>query len=363
MFTFKNIDSYHSQLITGETDCFSVVQNYLGVINEKSALNAFVEVYEKEALDLALKLDRNRKEGKPLKKLHGVVIAIKDVLCYKGKKITASSKILQNVESLYTATSLQFLIDEEAIIIGSCNCDEFAMGSSSENSFYGNVLNPIDTSRVPGGSSGGSAVAVKAGMCMASLGSDTGGSVRQPADFCGVIGCKPGYGSISRYGLIAYASSFDQIGIFTTNISDAELLLAVLAQNDSMDSTMHTLPFSENASLAPYSFCYFKQMLDHPALDKEISESIYKKIEELTSQGHKITPLDFNLLEYIVPAYYVLTTAEASSNLSRYDGIRFGIQSATGYSNLTEFYSGNRSEGFGVEVKRRIMLGTFGPVP
>lgn len=359
MFIFKDIQTYHVQLKNKETDCVSVVKHYLDIINANTDLNAFVEVYENDVIDLALKLDNDRKAGKPIKKLHGVVIAIKDVLCFKNKKITAASKILQNVESLYTASALQFLIDEDAIIIGSCNCDEFAMGSSSENSYYGKVLNPVDKTRVPGGSSGGSAVAVKAGMCMASLGSDTGGSVRQPADFCGVIGCKPGYGTISRNGLIAYASSFDQIGVFANSITDTELLLSVLALNDEMDSTMHQVPLAGNAKSAPYSFCYFKQMLDHPALDEEISKSIYKEIDKLKSKGHTVTALDFSLIDYIVPAYYVLTTAEASSNLSRYDGIRYGPQSSADYSNLAAFYSNNRSEGFGTEVKRRIMLGTF----
>ena len=216
----------------------AAVNYYLEKIKANERLNAFTEVYATDALEKAAELDKKRKSGEPVGKLHGVVAAIKDVICYKGHKVTAASKILEGFESVFNATAVQKLLDEEAIIIGSCNCDEFAMGSSNENSAYGNVLNALDETKVPGGSSGGSAVAVQAGMCMISLGSDTGGSVRQPADFCGIVGLKPTYGRISRYGLIAYASSFDQVGIFATNVEDAARTLEVIAGADDFDSTV-----------------------------------------------------------------------------------------------------------------------------
>ena len=245
MFSFTSINDYHNNLTANNYSCKDAVTHYLNNIKKNERLNAFVEVYEKEALKKAAELDELRLSGTAIKKLHGVIIAIKDVICYKDHKITAASKILQNFHSLYTATALQFLIDEDAIIIGNCNCDEFAMGSTNENSAYGKVLNALDETKVPGGSSGGSAVAVQADMCMVSLGSDTGGSVRQPADFCGIIGFKPGYGTISRYGLIAYASSFDQIGIFGKTIQDVKLLLQIMSAHDKMDSTMKIGPLKK----------------------------------------------------------------------------------------------------------------------
>lgn len=364
MFVFKTIQHYHTDLSQNSTTCTEAVTHYISVIKEKIRLNAFVEVYETEALQKAAELDEKRKSGAPLKKLHGVVIAIKDVICYKGHTVTAASKILEGFTSIYNATAVQRLLDEDAIIIGSCNCDEFAMGSTNENSAYGNVLNAADETKVPGGSSGGSAVAVQAGLCMASLGSDTGGSVRQPADFCGIVGLKPTYGAISRYGLIAYASSFDQIGIFSNSISDAALLLDVMAGPDEYDSTVITEKQNTLASLPvqekkTYKIAYFKEALHHPSLDPEIKNSILELIEKLKISGHTVTAVDFDLLDYVVPAYYVLTTAEASSNLSRFDGIRFGHSTKAATKDLTDFYKQTRSEGFGKEVQRRIMLGTF----
>lgn len=222
--------------------CSQAVEHYLSRIEAHRHLNAFVEVYADEARTRAAALDAKKQSGQNPGKLFGVVIGIKDVICYKGHKVTAASAILKDFVSLYSATAVERLLAEDAIIIGSLNCDEFAMGSSNEHSVYGNVLNAADESRVPGGSSGGSAVAVQAGLCMASLGSDTGGSVRQPADYCGVIGLKPTYGRISRYGLIAYASSFDQIGVFTTDLDDAALLLQIMAGQDDFDSTVSTTP-------------------------------------------------------------------------------------------------------------------------
>lgn len=275
--------------------------------------------------------------------------------------------MLAGYASLYNATVVERLLAEGAIIIGRQNCDEFAMGSSNEHSAYGPVLNAADTSRVPGGSSGGSAVAVQAGLCMVSLGSDTGGSVRQPADFCGVVGLKPSYGRISRYGLIAYASTFDQIGIFSRNVTDAAVVLEVIAGPDQMDSTVSQAPveaYSQalaktSATPKKYKLAYFRQALDHPALDPEIKAAFMGLVERLRDGGHTVDAIDFDLLDYVVPTYYVLTTAEASTNLSRYDGVKFGHQTAEKTSDLTEFYKKNRSEGFGREVKKRIMLGTF----
>ncbi len=364
MFSFIDIDQYHQQLVNNSISCVDTVTQYLGRIKEHKELNAFTEVFADEALERAKQLDEKRKQGGEFKKLHGVVIAIKDVICYKDHTVTAASKILDGFKAVYTATALQRLIDEDAIIIGNCNCDEFAMGSSNENSVYGNVLNALDKTKVPGGSSGGSAVAVQAGLCMVSLGSDTGGSVRQPADFCGIVGLKPSYGRISRYGLIAYASSFDQVGIFANNIDDAALMLQVMSGPDEYDSTMletqkDWLQNREQDSQKKFRVAYFKEALGHPSLDQEIKENILELFESLRSQGHTITEIDFELLDYVVPAYYVLTTAEASSNLSRYDGIRYGYQAGGNINDLTEFYKQTRSAGFGKEVQRRIMLGTF----
>ncbi len=365
MFNFRNIKKYHEQLMQAETDCTTVVKFYLSNINAQKNLNAFVEVYGSEALERAAMLDKNRKDGLPLKKLHGVVIALKDVICYKGHKVTAGSAILKDFTSLYNSTAVQYLLNEDAIIIGNCNCDEFAMGSTNENSVYGNVLNALDNTKVPGGSSGGSAVAVQADMCMLSLGTDTGGSVRQPADFCGIIGLKPGYGRISRFGLIAYASSFDQVGIFGKSLEDVALLLDIMSKPDELDSTMDStyplIPFTSFAGQPEkkYKIAYFRQVMNHPSLDTEIAAAITNEIKTLKEKGFLVEEIEFDLLDFIVPAYYILTTAEASSNLSRYDGVRYGYRTPTAVKDLTEFYLYNRSEGFGKEVKRRIMLGSF----
>lgn len=363
MFEYSSIERYHAQLKEGKTTCVEAVQYYLQKINSTLRLNAFIEVFTDEALQRAALLDKARAAGKPIGRLQGVVIGLKDVICYKDHQLSAASSILGNFTSIYSATAVERLLAEEAIIIGRLNCDEFAMGSTNENSTYGPVLNALDETRVPGGSSGGSAVAVQAGLVMASLGSDTGGSVRQPADFCGIIGLKPGYGMISRYGLIAYASSFDQIGIFTNNIPDIALLLEIMAGADDFDSTVSQKEVPLFSSLLStgkkFRFTYFRQALDHPSLDPEIARAIKNKIAWLQSAGHAITAIDFDLLDHIVPAYYVLTTAEASSNLARYDGVKYGYRSKEEGLDLTEFYKQTRSKGFGKEVKRRIMLGTF----
>ncbi|MEO6330142.1 MAG: Asp-tRNA(Asn)/Glu-tRNA(Gln) amidotransferase subunit GatA [Ginsengibacter sp.] len=363
MFQFKNIEQYQHQLTTNEVDCVAVVTHYLKQIDTTKNLNAFIEVFSEESLQRANQLDNKRKNGEALGNLHGVVVAIKDVICYEGHKVTAASNILKGFTSLYSSTAVKRLLDADAIIIGNCNCDEFAMGSTNENSSYGKVSNALDQTKVPGGSSGGSAVAVQAGLCMVSLGSDTGGSVRQPADFCGIIGLKPGYGRISRHGLIAYASSFDQIGIFGNSIDDIAMIIETISGEDEYDSTVS---FKKKDKFSNYrkeykkpSIAYFKNALEHHSLDAEIKNGIYSLINKLKSDGYTIEPLDFILLDYIVPTYYVLTTAEASSNLSRYDGIRYGNTTDVWEPDLTKFYTNNRSIGFGKEVKRRIMLGTF----
>lgn len=364
MFVYSSISHYHSQLAQGQTTCAEAVEHYLRRIADTRHLNAYVAVYEAEALARAKELDMRRHEGKPAGRLHGVVIGLKDVISHEGHQLTAASGILRGFEAIYSATAVKRLLEEEAIIIGSLNCDEFAMGSTNEHTVYGPVLNADDETRVPGGSSGGSAVAVQAGLCMVSLGSDTGGSVRQPADFCGIVGFKPGYGRISRYGLIAYASSFDQIGIFATNIPDTALLLEVMAGPDPADSTasrQQAEAYSTGLEASPEKFriAYFPQALDHPSLDPDIRDAIYKRLDILKSEGHQVQPVDFGLMDYIVPSYYVLTTAEASSNLSRYDGVRYGHRTGGPVTDLIDFYKKTRSEGFGKEVKRRIMLGTF----
>ncbi len=363
LFEFASIEQYHAQLQEGNVTCLQIAEHYLNRIEETKHLNAFIEVYRDEVLQQAKSLDEKRKSGKPIGKLHGVIIGLKDVICYKDHTVSAASKILKNFTSIYSATAVERLLAEDAIIIGNLNCDEFAMGSTNENSAYGKVLNALDETKVPGGSSGGSAVAVQAGCCMVSLGSDTGGSVRQPADFCGIIGLKPTYGRISRYGLIAYASSFDQIGIFGKCIPDVALLLEVMSGADEFDSTVshQEVPaYSKQLqSDKKYRIAYFEEALTHPGLDPEIGSTIKNKIEELKQDGHTIEPVSFNLLNYVVPAYYVLTTAEASSNLSRFDGIKYGYRSDAPGIELTEFYKQSRSAGFGKEVKRRIMLGTF----
>ena len=362
MFYFNSIKNYHDFLATTPNGCSIAVEYYLEKINSKKHLNAFIEIYPDESIERAKWLDNKRKNGEVLGKLHGVVIAIKDVICYKNHKVSASSGILKNFISLYNSTVVENLLKEDAIIIGNCNCDEFAMGSTNENSIYGRVLNYLDENKVPGGSSGGSAVAVQAGLCMASLGSDTGGSVRQPADFCGITGMKPTYGCISRNGLIAYASSFDQIGIFSNNVEDAALILATINGGDKFDSTVKqekVTEYSISKKERKYKIALLKNALEHESLDPEIKKGIYDLSARLTQTGHTTVEIDFGLIDFIVPAYYVLTTAEASSNLSRYDGVRYGYRYESNGDNLVEFYKKTRSKGFGKEVKRRIMLGTF----
>jgi aspartyl-tRNA(Asn)/glutamyl-tRNA(Gln) amidotransferase subunit A len=361
-FHFTSISAYRQQLINGEITCGEAVEHYLQRIKATPELNAFIQVFEHEARSAASKLDEERKTGGPVGSLHGVVIALKDVLSYKGQPVTAASRMLDGYKAIYNATCVQKLIDAGAIIIGMTNCDEFAMGSTNENSVYGPVLNAKDYSRVPGGSSGGSAVAVQAGLCMSSLGTDTGGSVRQPADFCGIVGMKPTYGRISRYGVIAYASSFDQVGVFANTVEDAALVYETIAGPDPLDATSSLRKvekFSPGLAGKKFRFAWLAPTMELPGLDGEIKTAIGQLFTELSEKGHTVESVPFDLLDFIVPAYYVLTTAEASSNLSRYDGVRYGHYSLDENLDLTEYYKLNRSEGFGKEVKRRIMLGSF----
>ena len=364
MDKFTSIQDYHRFLASHADGCVKAVQYYLSCIEENNHLNAFLEVFATEALERARSLDEDRKSGVVMGKLHGVVISLKDVISYKGHRLSAASKILAGFTSIYNATVVEKLLGEDAILIGRNNCDEFAMGSTNENSAYGPVLNARDTSRVPGGSSGGSAVAVQAGLVMASLGSDTGGSVRQPADFCGILGLKPTYGRVSRYGLIAYASSFDQIGIFGLTVPDIARVLEVIAGPDEFDSTVAEQPvpvleLGKEGLHKKYRIAYFKEAMTHPGLDPEIGATILGRLEEWRAAGHTVEALDFELFDYIAPAYYVLTTAEASSNLARFDGVRYGYRTGEEDLDLTTFYKRTRSKGFGREVKRRILLGTF----
>jgi aspartyl-tRNA(Asn)/glutamyl-tRNA(Gln) amidotransferase subunit A len=359
---YTSLSEIKGELQSGNTTVEGLVNNYLKTIEENAHLNAFNEVFGQEALQRAQDIDSRLKQG-TAGKLAGMVIAIKDNICYKNHKVSASSKILSGFTSIYSATIVERLLAEDAIIIGRCNCDEFAMGGSNETSYYGPVKNHADPTKVPGGSSGGSAVVVQAGMCHAAIGTDTGGSVRQPAAFCGVVGLKPTYGRVSRHGLIAYASSFDQAGPITNSVEDAALLLEVMAGADEYDSTSATNPvpaYSANltASTGKKKIAYLQESISSPGVDTEIKQTLITAIDKLRAQGHTVTPIAFEYLDYLVPAYYILVTAEASSNLSRFDGVHYGYRSPAA-TDLVSTYKKSRSEGFGKEVKRRIMLGTF----
>lgn len=361
MESYKNLDQIQEDILHGKTSVSALVEMYLKNIEAQQKLNAFLEVFADEAIQKAKMLDQKIQEKSSLGKLFGLIIGLKDNICYEGHKISAASKILENFESLYSATAVQRLIDEDAIIIGRLNCDEFAMGSSNENSAYGNVLNPLDNTKVPGGSSGGSASAVAANLCHATLGSDTGGSIRQPASFTGTVGFKPTYGAVSRHGLIAYASSFDQIGPFTRSVEDAARIYDVISGKDEFDGTLDQEKRESTFPIQPSSqkkIGYIEECLEMEGMDPEIKSSIYSYIEKLKKQGHTVEPVSFPYLKHVVPTYYVLTTAEASSNLARYDGVHFGYLSENA-TDIESTYIKSRSEGFGEEVKRRIMTGTF----
>lgn len=339
-----------------------LVKRYLNNIEANQSLNVFLEVYTEEALAQARSLDQ-KFSTREVGKLAGLVVGIKDVICHKDHSVTCASKILIGFTSQFSATAVQRLLDEDAIIIGRQNCDEFGMGSSSENSSVGPVKNGLDTERVPGGSFGGSAVAVQMDLCQVSLGSDTGGSVRQPAAFCGVVGLKPTYSKISRYGLVAYASSFDAIGVLSKSLEDAATVLEIIAGQDDFDSTVSRQPVGNYAEVLSQQASRKKVgilsgVLNAPGLNEEIKSQTECVITGLKEQGHIVQEVSFDYLDYLLPAYYILMTAEASSNLSRYDGVRYG-HSSTDANTLEAMYKKSRTEGFGNEVLWRMLLGTF----
>ena len=362
-FVFASYSELRKSLESGNTSVKAVVESYLARIKNHHSMNAFIEVFEESALKQAERLDQKFAEGKPLGKLFGLPMGIKDNIAIKNKKLTCASKILSEFNSIYDATVVERLEAEDVVILGKLNMDEFAMGSSNENSFFGPVKNPVDQTKVPGGSSGGSAAAVSGDCAMVALGSDTGGSVRQPASFCNVIGLKPTYGRVSRYGLVAFASSFDQIGVLAKNSEDAARVLEVIAGEDPKDST------SGNANVQNYANAISEFTMNGlkigvpkefftDALDEGIKSIINEKLEVLKTQGAELVEISLPYSKYALATYYILANAEASSNLSRYDGARYGYRSQA-HPDLEEMYVNSRSEGFGDEVKRRIMLGTY----
>ncbi len=361
MLFFKTIAQLQAHLLAKETTCLAIVKQHLALIHEQNSnLNVFLEVYEAEAIALAQNQDSKIAKGEAILPLTGVVIGIKDLLCYQNHESNGGSKILKGFKSLFSATAVQRLVDAGAIIIGRQNCDEFGMGSNNLNSAFGPVKNAANLEHVAGGSSGGSAVAVQAGMCQVSIGTDTGGSVRQPAGYCGVVGLKPTYSRVSRWGLKAYASSFDTIGPITNSVEDAALVLKIMAGYDENDATSSskTVPESYIANTKISKIAVYKEVILGEGINKEVYEATMAKIESLKELGHTVEVVDFPLMKHFLPTYYILTTAEASSNLSRYDGVRYGYRSANATDILSN-YKLSRAEGFGAEVKKRIMLGTF----
>ena len=348
-------------ITNGEKTAEQITRESLAVIAQKNPeINAFVEVFEQDALAQAKAVDEKRARGEKLGALAGVPVAIKDNILYKGHKATCCSKILANYVAPYTSTVVEKLLAADAVIIGRTNMDEFAMGSSNQTSVYGPVKNPVDTERVPGGSSGGSAAAVAAGMVPLALGTDTGGSVRQPASFCGVVGVKPGYGRISRYGIVAFASSADQVGVLAANVADAALCLEVISGKDVHDSTSLEAPVPAYTKAFTPDLKGLKVGLPKGFLDglyEDIKERLLAAAEELKKLGAEVIDVDVPYAKYSAPVYYIVTSAEASSNLGRFDGIRYGY-SAQNAPDLNAYYEDSRAL-FGVEVKKRIIIGTY----
>lgn len=354
-------DRTRQELERGETSCERVAEEFLRTIHRNERLNAFLSVFGERTLERARSIDRRRAEGRA-GQLAGMVVAIKDVLCMRGEPVTCASRMLDTFTAPYDATVIERLQDADAILIGKTNLDEFAMGSSTEHSAFGPVRNPVDEDRVPGGSSGGSCVAVAAGMAHTALGTDTGGSIRQPASFCGVVGLKPTYGRVSRYGMVALASSFDQIGPFAHTVADAARVLQVIAGHDERDSTSARVPVPDYGSALTGDVRGLRIGLPREAftegLHDDVRQSIEGVIERLRRAGAEIRTVSLPHAQYHISTYYILMTAEASSNLARYDGVRYGHRSSEART-LGDVYTRSRSEGFGDEVKRRIMLGTY----
>ncbi len=357
---YKNYSEKYELIKSGSLSLKENVRHFLNKIEEQKHLNAFNFVF-KDCIDQADAIEEKIKNGTS-GKLAGMIIAIKDVLAMKDKPLTCSSNILKNFVSLYNATAVEKLTSEDAIIIGKTNCDEFAMGSSNENSAFGPARNPHDNERVPGGSSGGSAVAVAAGLCDTALGTDTGGSIRQPAAFCGIYGLKTTYGRVSRHGLTAYASSFDTIGSFGNSVEDVSIVLNVIAGHDEKDSTSASVEIDDYSNLEIPDIKKFKIGLPKEyfgeGLTAEIRDSINSVVKKLGAKGFTIEEISLPMTEYAISTYYILTMAEASSNLARFDGARYGFRSKN-KGDLIDMYINSRSEGFGHEVKNRIMLGTY----
>ncbi len=357
--SYSGILKKQEKIRNGEISLEKNVRSFFEKINRSSQLNAFNSL-NNSAAEQAELIEEKIKSGKA-NKLAGMVISVKDILAVKGLPMTCSSEYLKNFTAVYTAEAIKRLQEEDAIIIGKTNCDEFAMGSSNENSAFGPVLNPYDNQRTPGGSSGGAAVSVAAGLCDAAIGTDTGGSIRQPAAFTGVFGLKPTYGRVSRYGLTAFASSFDTIGPITSNVTDAALLLEVISGSDTKDSTSVNVKkenFIEKFNEENRFTIGIPEDLIKEGVQKEIIVSLNNLIDFCRKEGHAVKKIGLPHNKYSVAAYYILTTAEASANLARFDGVRYGARSKQSHS-LQAMYVNSREEGFGAEVKRRIMLGTY----
>lgn len=363
MLTYlQNLDSAQEALLASTITASDLVNEFLANINRSEEHNHFIEVYKEEAIQYAKELDQVIKDNpSSLGPLFGCILSIKDNICYKDHKATAGSKMLDGFTSNYSSTAVDRLIKNGACIIGRTNCDEFGMGSTNENSSYGPVLNGTDKTKVAGGSSGGAAVSVQLNCCHFALGSDTGGSVRQPAAFCDVIGFKPSYGRISRWGLISYASSFDQIGIIGHHVDGIAKVLGIISGPDAKDSTALSDPvpsFELQNTEANYKVAYLEKTLNENLLEQPIYAGFKKLVDDL-SEKMDVEAANLSLLDYLIPCYYILTTAEASSNLGRYDGIRFGHKSLVETDTYEEKMRVNRTEGFGLEVKRRIMAGVY----
>lgn len=350
------------ELESGAATSESLTRQSLAKIEETKGMNAFLSVMSERALTNAKASDERRKAGKLLGPLDGIPLAIKDNLCLEGTRTTCGSHILENFVSPYTSTAVERLEKAGAILVGKTNMDEFAMGSSNESSYFGPVTNPVTPDRIPGGSSGGSAAAVAAGCVPASLGSDTGGSIRQPAACCGVVGLKPTYGRISRYGLVAYASSLDQIGPIGQTVEDCALLLNPLVGQDIHDNTTSDKPVEDFS--ADLHKGVKGQVIGVPkeyfgeGLDPKIKAVLQASLAKLEAEGAKLVEVHLPSVKYAISSYYIIATAEASSNLSRFDGVRYTHRAPTART-LTEMYTRSRSEGFGKEVQRRILLGSY----